>query len=271
MPELPEVETTRRGLEPSLLGQTLLAVSIRETRLRWPIDTASLQSCVGQQIVLVGRRGKYLLFQFSDQTHLLIHLGMSGSLRLVSSDHDWRKHDHLEWQFAHLSLRFHDPRRFGCVLHLRGEPHEHALLKHLGPEPLDKDFHSDYLYKISRGRTASVKAMIMDARHVVGIGNIYAQEALFTAGIQPERPSGSLRRRECDALVDALRDQLHAALAAGGSTLRDFVNGHGEPGYFQLQLNVYGRGGQDCHTCQRPLITLRQLGRSTVYCPRCQR
>ncbi|NNM52562.1 MAG: bifunctional DNA-formamidopyrimidine glycosylase/DNA-(apurinic or apyrimidinic site) lyase [Pseudomonadales bacterium] len=271
MPELPEVETTRRGIEPYLIGQTLLDVEVRETRLRWPIDIVSLNSCIGLHISHVGRRGKYLLVALSDQTHLLIHLGMSGSLRLVTKEDNWRKHDHIQWQFSNTSLRFHDPRRFGCVIHIRGTPHEHRLLKDLGPEPLDKDFHSDYLYKVSRERITSIKTMIMDARHVVGIGNIYAQEALFAAGVSPLRRAGSLSRRECELLVDALRAQLHAALAAGGSTLRDFVNGHGEPGYFQLQLNVYGRAGQACCTCKKPLLMLRQLGRSTVYCQHCQR
>lgn len=271
MPELPEVETTRRGLEPFLVGQVLLGVEVRETRLRWPLNTESLRSCVGSHIVHIGRRGKYLLVALSNQTHLLLHLGMSGSLRLLTKDDAWRKHDHLEWQFSNICLRFHDPRRFGCVIHIMGSPYEHVLLKHLGPEPLDKDFHSDYLYRVSRGRTASIKAMIMEARHVVGIGNIYAQEGLFAAGIRPQRLAGSLSYRECGLLVDALQAQLQAALAAGGSTLRDFVNGHGEPGYFQLQLNVYGRGGKTCRSCKTTLVVLRQIGRSTVYCPHCQR
>ncbi len=270
MPELPEVETTRRGLVDALVGQRIHAVKIRRRDLRFPIPE-QVDRLAGTRISDLQRRGKYLIAAV-DGAHLLIHLGMSGSLRLVAEDDPWRTHDHWGLSLANgRQLRYHDPRRFGCLLWLDGDPLQHALLARLGPEPLGSDFHPAYLYRHSRGRSVSIKSFIMDAQVVVGIGNIYAQEALFQARIRPQRVAGSLSRGACERLHQALCDQLESALRAGGSSLRDYVNGQGEPGYFQLSLAVYGRGGQACMLCQRPLQSIRLNGRSTVYCRHCQR
>lgn len=269
MPELPEVETTRRGLIPHIEGQEVLRIEIREPRLRWPIPE-NIQEAVGERIESIRRRGKYLLFKLPNG-HLLFHLGMSGSLRLCSKESPWRKHDHLQIDFASLGLRLHDPRRFGCLLWMEGDPDQHSLLKSLGPEPLEREFNGRYLHAQSRGRKVPVKTLIMNGQIVVGVGNIYAQEALFMAGIHPGRSAGSISLTRYEKLADAIRTILSVAIGQGGTTLRDFVNGHGEPGYFQQQLEVYGRGHQPCRRCAHLLREIRQSGRSTVYCPHCQR
>jgi formamidopyrimidine-DNA glycosylase len=270
MPELPEVETTRLGILPAVAGHRIRRLQVHEPRLRWPVPP-ELKAIEGQRIDDVTRRGKYLLLHTKAGT-ALVHLGMSGSLRLVSPGEPRRLHDHLEISLdSGLVLRFHDPRRFGCFLWLTTPPAEHPLLAELGPEPLEDDFQGTYLFERSRGRQAPIKSFLMDSHVVVGVGNIYANEALFRAGIHPLRAAGRISAGRYEALATAVKEILAYAIQRGGTTLRDFVNGHGEPGYFQLELDAYGRAGEPCHRCQTPMREVRLGGRSTVYCPRCQR
>ncbi len=271
MPELPEVETTCRGIEPHVVGNTITRLRIHEPRLRWPVPDDLPSQVAGQVIQRIDRRSKYLLMRLPEMT-LLWHLGMSGSLRLAEPSSPRRKHDHIELLLSSgQCLRYHDPRRFGCLLAYQGQGFEHPLLASLGPEPLAAGFGGDWLYKRSRGRKVPVKAFLMDASVVVGVGNIYANEALFRSGIRPDRPAGRISRARYQRLADTVRQVLAEAIAQGGSTLRDFVNGQGEPGYFQQTLAVYGRGGEPCRACQRPLVEVRLAQRSTVYCKYCQR
>ena len=269
MPELPEVETTRAGLEPLLVGRRVTAVSVRERRLRQPVPARLAATLDGQRLRAIERRAKYLLFRFETGT-LLGHLGMSGSMRVVARGEEVRKHDHVDLDFgARRVLRYHDPRRFGLLLWQRGDA-PHPLLHALGPEPLGADFDGAVLHAQARGRKIAVKPFLMDAKVVVGVGNIYASEALFRAGIRPGRAAGRLTRPDCDRLADAVRAVLGAAVARGGTTLRDFVGGDGEPGYFAQELAVYGREGAPCRTCGSA-VQARVLGqRSTFWCPRCQ-
>lgn len=270
MPELPEVETTRRGILAQVTGFRVKKLSVREPRLRWPVP-AELAAIEGQVVERLERRGKYLLF-FTATGTALVHLGMSGSLRLSAPTEPYRKHDHVGLLMASgYELRLHDPRRFGCFLWLTEPPEQHPLLKVLGPEPLGAAFYDDYLFEKSRGRSAPVKAFIMDSHVVVGVGNIYANEALFAAGIHPQREAGRISRERYLSLTREIRSILAAAIERGGTTLRDFVSGHGDPGYFQLELNAYGRGGEPCKTCGTAMKEIRPNGRSTVYCPHCQR
>lgn len=270
MPELPEVETTRRGILPALLGHRVTAVTVHEPRLRWPVP-AELATLQGQRIHALSRRGKYLLLQ-AETGCALIHLGMSGSLRLDSPGTPRRRHDHVELGLdSGWLLRLHDPRRFGCFLWLTTPPAEHPLLAGLGPEPLEPGFDGQYLWQRAQGRSAPIKSFIMDSHIVVGVGNIYANEALFRAGIHPLRAAGRISAARYEALASAIRDILQAAIERGGTTLRDFVNSQGEPGYFQQELDVYGRTGLACKRCGSGLKEVRLSGRSTVYCPHCQR
>ena len=271
MPELPEVETTRRGLSPHLLGRTIDRVVIRERRLRWPIPE-DLEQLLEQQVIRdLRRRGKYLLMD-TGQGSALWHLGMSGSLRLLPAHQPPDKHDHVDILLdSALCLRYHDPRRFGSLLWAGESPEDHPLLRHLGPEPLDDGFSGDSLHRAARGRAVAVKHLIMDSRVVVGVGNIYANEALFLAGIRPGRPAGKISRPRYRKLAEAIREVLREAIAAGGTTLRDFVDGNGQPGYFSQSLRVYGRAGLACGRCAGT-VHLQQLGqRATYFCPRCQR
>ncbi len=271
MPELPEVETTRRGIAPLLEGQRLNRIIVRQQQLRWPVPTDLADHLVQNRLIEITRRAKYLLFRFEAGV-LLIHLGMSGSLRIVSEDNNAGKHDHVDFVFRNgRTLRLTDPRRFGAVLWLGREPDTHPLLNKLGPEPLSEQFTSDWLYNRSRNRTIAVKQFIMDQRTVTGVGNIYANEALFTAAIRPSTAAGKLSRRRYQHLAQAIKTTLHAAIKQGGTTLRDFVGGDGKPGYFQQQLNVYGRAGLPCPNCRTPLKEIKQSGRSTVFCTHCQR
>ena len=271
MPELPEVETTRRGLAPYVVGNTIIAVDIRERRLRWPVPRGLSAKLLQQRITRLERRGKYLLFRFAHGT-MILHLGMSGSLRIITGDQKPEKHDHLDIEFASgIRLRFRDPRRFGSVLWTGNDPLTHSLLIHLGPEPFSEEFSGDYLYRKSRDRKQAIKTFIMDSRMVVGVGNIYASEALFHSGIRPRRPAGRISRQEYDRLVAAIREVLQAAIAAGGTTLRDFVSGEGSPGYFALELKVYDRKGEPCLNCGHPVKQSRIGQRSTYYCAKCQR
>ncbi len=270
MPELPEVETTKRGLEPLLVGQTIAAVKIRDPRLRWPVETTLPARVETQRIRSLDRRGKYLIVSLDDGA-MLIHLGMSGRLRYVTDESPPANHDHFEIAFSSGSkLRFNDPRRFGS-LHFSDMPESHWLLKNLGPEPLGDGFTADYLYGISRGRRVAVKQLIMNGNIVVGVGNIYASEALFRAGIRPTRPAGRIAKHRYIGLVDSVRSVLEEAIRAGGTTLRDFRDGDGQAGYFQQELSVYGRAGESCDRCSEP-IRQKTIGqRATYYCVACQR
>jgi formamidopyrimidine-DNA glycosylase len=270
MPELPEVETTRRGVAPWAEGRRVLAVEVREPRLRWPVPADLAQRLQGQEITAVERRAKYLLFHTGSGS-LLVHLGMSGSLRVIRDDSPLLRHDHVQILLSSGDrLRYNDPRRFGCMLWLA--PGEcHPLLAGLGPEPLSEAFTGDLLYRRSRGRRGPVKPFLMDGRVVVGVGNIYANEALFLAGIRPDRPAGKIGLARYQRLAEEVKRVLTFAIGQGGTTLRDFVGGDGKPGYFAQQLSVYGRGGQPCSRCARPLRELRLGQRSTVYCVACQR
>ena len=269
MPELPEVETTRRGIEPWLLQQRIEQIVVRQPRLRWPVDDA-IQTLAGQTITAISRRAKYILVETAAGTAIW-HLGMSGSLRLVEPGSEPGKHDHIDWMMSNGKvLRYHDPRRFGALLYVApGETSTH--LTHLGPEPLTDDFSAAYLYQQSRGKKQAVKTFIMDGSVVVGVGNIYANESLFSAGIRPQTPAGKVSLPRYERLVEEIRTVLDRSIIQGGTTLRDFVGGDGKPGYFAQQLLVYGRGGQPCKVCATALKELRLGQRSTVYCPHCQR
>ena len=271
MPELPEVETTRGGIAPHIEGKTVAELVLRRRKLRYPVPQSLLVDLPGQLIDKVERRGKYLLLR-SEAGTVMIHLGMSGSLRLVDAETPAEKHDHIDIVFENTqALRLRDPRRFGAVLWLKGDPLEHKLLVSLGPEPLSEAFDAEYLFKCSRKRKQAVKLFVMDSHTVVGVGNIYASEALFRAGIRPQLAAGKLTRQRCMALVEAIKVVLNAAIRQGGTTLRDFVDGGGKPGYFKQKLQVYGRGGEPCRQCDATIKLLRQGQRASYYCPACQR
>jgi len=271
MPELPEVETSRRGISPHLLGQTIDKVIIREHKLRWPIPRALPSYARGKTINAIERRGKYLLLNLDNGT-IIIHLGMSGSLRICNSAAAAEKHDHIDIVCSNGKiLRLKDPRKFGCVLWTTDDPQEHKLLVKLGPEPLTADFDTDILYKASRKRTCSIKSFIMNSHIVVGVGNIYACESLFLAGINPKRKAGSLSKVRCEKLVEKIKLILKSAIEQGGTTLRDFSREDGKPGYFAQRLNVYGRAGEACVNCNKTLKQITQQQRSTFYCSNCQK
>ncbi|RUM53619.1 MAG: DNA-formamidopyrimidine glycosylase [Methylococcus sp.] len=271
MPELPEVETTRRGIEPHILKLVIKAVVIRQPRLRWPVPDSLKTVLPGQRFTEVGRRGKYLLLRTRTGT-LIIHLGMSGSLRLVGDNSQFCKHDHVDIVFAEgLCLRYHDPRRFGCLLWTPDDPNNHSLIASMGPEPFSDDFNGEYLYKTARNRGSSIKAFLMDSRVVAGIGNIYANEALFLSGIDPRRRAGKISRSRLQALCTAIEGVLENSIRQGGTTLRDFVNESGQPGYFQQTLSIYNKEGQPCPRCRLPIRKCRTNQRSTFYCGHCQR
>ena len=270
MPELPEVETTRRGIAPWLLGRRIVAAQLRRPNLRWPIPAEISNTFVGQRIEAVERRAKYLLIH-TDAGAALLHLGMSGSLRVLDLDVPVKPHDHVDLVFdSGKLLRFNDPRRFGCLLwQAPGEVHE--LLQQLGPEPLGDTFDGDYLFAMSRGRSAPVKTFLMDQAIVVGVGNIYVAEALFESGIRPSRHAGKVSRASYHAIAAAIRRILTHAIERGGTTLRDFLKPDGEPGYFEQELFVYGRAGEACKVCGGPIKATRTQQRSSFHCPRCQK
>ncbi len=271
MPELPEVETTRRGIAPHLEGARIREVIVRRRDLRQPVSK-NLANIEGRRFTQAGRRSKYLLLGIDDGSTLLIHLGMSGSLRLVTPADPWKTHDHIGITFDNgMQLRFHDPRRFGLVLYLTGDPMRHKLLAGLGPEPLGDGFTPDGLATACAKRSAVIKLVIMDAKVVVGVGNIYASEALFRAGILPRTPAKRLSKARLAKLVTAIREVLADAIRAGGTTLRDFLHTDGEPGYFRQQLFVYDRKGQPCRVCGTPIRHAVIGQRSTYWCPKCQR
>ncbi|PWV64523.1 bifunctional DNA-formamidopyrimidine glycosylase/DNA-(apurinic or apyrimidinic site) lyase [Plasticicumulans acidivorans] len=271
MPELPEVETTRRGIAPHLLGHVIERVIVREPRLRWPVTAAFSDGLQGRVIERVERRGKYLLLSNAAGTALL-HLGMSGSLRVLAADAPPGKHDHLDLVLDNeRCLRLTDPRRFGAALWAGAQPLTHPLLAALGPEPLETDFTAKYLHARAAGRSTPIKPFLMDSHVVVGVGNIYASESLFMASIDPRRAAGRISLERCARLVSAIREVLLAAIEQGGTTLRDFVGSEGKPGYFRQRLQVYDCAGQPCPRCGTSVVQLRQAQRSTYFCPHCQR
>lgn len=269
MPELPEVETSRRGIEPHILGHKVTGVVVRQPRLRWTIPLDLGQRLPGQRVEAVTRRAKYLLIRLQQGT-LIIHLGMSGSLRILPSDTPPGYHDHVDLLFGHHCLRLRDPRRFGAVLWTENSVETHPLLRHLGPEPLTPDFSGVWLYRLSRARRIAVKNFIMDGKVVVGVGNIYANEALFAAGIHPRRPCNRISLARYQTLSKQVKRLLRAAIRQGGTTLRDFQQQDGNPGYFAQQLAVYGRAGELCPGCGGMIRQQRIGQRSSFFCPECQ-
>jgi formamidopyrimidine-DNA glycosylase len=270
MPELPEVETTARGIAPHMLDRRITRLVVHEPRLRWRVSSRLAGWALDQHIRGVRRRGKYLLLQL-ERGHLMIHLGMSGNLRILPLRTTRETHDHFDLELdSGWLLRFNDPRRFGSLHHLTGDPARHALLRDLGPEPLEENFDADYLHRALRRRRVAVKQAIMSGQLVVGVGNIYASEALFRSGIRPGRAARSLTRAECAALAAAIKAVLGDAIEAGGTTLRDYVGAGGEAGYFRQLLFVYGRTGEPCRRCGALIKQRTQGQRATIWCPGCQ-
>lgn len=271
MPELPEVETTRRGIEPHVAGRHLVRLEVHDHRLRWPIAASLAAELAGQKILGVGRRAKYLLINLEHGT-LLLHMGMSGSLRVLKQDHPRLLHDHLDFILDNgCTLRFNDPRRFGSLHFTREDPQQHKLLRALAPEPLSEEFDADYMLRITRKRKVAIKQLVMNSNLVVGVGNIYASEALFRAQIRPRRAARSLTHTQCAALVRGVKSVLKMAIKSGGTTLRNYVGADGNPGYFSQKLYVYERAGEPCRVCGTPIKQLTQGARSTYYCPQCQK
>lgn len=271
MPELPEVETTLRGLERPLQGRSIVRVEVRNAALRWPVPPNLDALLRGRAVRSLSRRAKYLLLHFDHGT-LILHLGMSGRLCHLAEDTPPGKHDHVDLHLDNGALvRLCDPRRFGAVLWTADDPQQHPLLARLGPEPLQEAFSGDWLYRQTRNRQAAIKQVLMDSHLVVGVGNIYASESLFRARISPRRAANKVSRARCERLVQEIRHTLQDAIAAGGSSLRDFFGADGNPGYFQQQYFVYGRTGEPCRVCGTAIVNLRQGQRSTFYCPSCQR
>ncbi|WIO74401.1 bifunctional DNA-formamidopyrimidine glycosylase/DNA-(apurinic or apyrimidinic site) lyase [Porticoccaceae bacterium LTM1] len=270
MPELPEVETTLRGIETYVSGRSVKQVVVRNFSLRWPVPRNINAVLAGQKVHKLWRRAKYLLWQ-CESGHMLLHLGMSGSLRVVPVGSPAGKHDHVDIEMDNgQAIRLTDPRRFGALLWLEGDPEQHTLLAQLGPEPLTGAFDGERLYRMSRNRKVPVKTFIMDNKTVVGVGNIYANEALFESGIDPRRAAGRISRERYLRLADTIKEVLARAIAQGGTTLKDFVGGDGKPGYFAQELKVYGRSEQPCVHCSKPLQEIRMGQRTTVFCSHCQ-
>lgn len=270
MPELPEVETSRQGIIPHLEGRRVINLTVRAPRLRWPIPPELAAELPGQRIMSVTRRGKYLLLSAQTGT-IILHLGMSGCLRILPVGTPPKLHDHVDLELEQGKiLRFSDPRRFGALLWTTQDPKLHPLLAKLGPEPLNDEFSGEYLFSQSRGRKTAIKLLIMNSQVVVGVGNIYANEALFSAGIRPQRPCGKVSLVEYKRLAKAIKNTLTKAIKAGGTTLRDFASTDGKPGYFRHELQVYAREGENCLRCHTPLKTSRLGQRATVYCSSCQ-
>jgi formamidopyrimidine-DNA glycosylase len=271
MPELPEVETSRRGITPHILGKTFQDVIIRQPSLRWPVPSALLVSGLpGLHLDNIERRGKYLLLVTTQGT-LLIHLGMSGNVRITTPDEPVLKHDHVDFVFTDQTvLRFNDQRRFGAVLWTDNPIEQHPLLSELGPEPLSEQFSAEYMFSRCQNRRIPMKSLIMDSHVVVGVGNIYASESLFMAGIHPSRSAADINLSQCQRLADAIKTVLQWAIDQGGTTLRDFVNAQGKPGYFQQSLSVYDRAGEDCLRCEEPIQQLKIAQRASYFCSHCQ-
>jgi len=270
MPELPEVETTCRGIAPHIESQTVSMVVIRQNKLRWPVSPEITLDLPQQVINKVSRRAKYILVRAETGT-LIIHLGMSGSLRILQQQQPAEKHDHIDVVFNNgICLRYTDPRRFGAFLWTKQAVEDHKLIASLGPEPLTDSFHNDYFHSLAKTRRVPIKTFIMDGHVVVGVGNIYASEALFVAGIHPTRPANKISQKRLSVLVDSIKEILRLAISQGGTTLKDFVNSDGKPGYFQQTLAVYGRKSEPCHHCGTAIKQIVIGQRSTFYCPHCQ-
>ncbi len=277
MPELPEVEVTRLGIAPHLQGRSISAIKIIDGRLRWPVPKALLKILPGKKVKSIERRGKYLLFEIVEG-YVLIHLGMTGTLRVLPSNEPLKLHDRVSIEFGKLSLRLHDPRKFGAILwhpKSQGPVEDNPLLQKLGVEPFSSGFAGELgaqvLYQASRKRTVAVKQFLLAGQAVVGVGNIYCSESLFEAGIHPATPAGKLSRHQCSRLAQAVRDILKKAIAAGGSSLKDFVNSDGDPGHFMVQTKVYDRKDEPCKVCKTPIKQIVQGQRSTYFCPTCQK
>lgn len=271
LPELPEVETTRRGIAPAVEGRRIAALVVREPRLRWPVPPTLAAEVAGQSVSGVRRRAKYLVIDL-ERGSLILHLGMSGSLRVLPTDTPLIDHDHIDILLdSGLLLRFNDPRRFGSLLWTDADPFAHPLLRRLAPEPLEPAFDGDYLHRNSRGRRVAIKQLLMNSHVVVGVGNIYASEALFRARIHPRRVAGRLSRIRLGRLSRAIKSVLTTAIRVGGTTLRDYVGADGRPGYFRQKLYVYERVGKPCRVCRTPIRQITQGQRSTYFCPHCQR
>jgi len=271
LPELPEVETTRRGLAPYARKRRITALCVYEPRLRWPVPRTLPRTVAGQRIRRIGRRAKYLLLELESGT-LLMHLGMSGNLRAVPANTPRLTHDHFDLVLdSGLALRFNDPRRFGSLLYTRDDPARHPLLAKLAPEPFARAFDADYLWRVTRRRRVAIKQLLMNSQQVVGVGNIYASEALFRARIRPQRQARTLTHAEAARLVRSVRAVLRQAIRAGGTTLRDYLGADGAPGYFRQRLYVYERAGKPCRRCRTPVRAIPQGQRSTYYCPSCQK
>lgn len=277
MPELPEVEVTRLGIAPHLEGRRVSAVKIIDGRLRWPVPSNLNALLSGQKVFGIERRGKYLLMEF-EAGYLLLHLGMTGTLRVLPSSDTLKPHDRVTFEFGKLSLRLHDPRKFGAVLwhpKSKGPIEKNPLLQKLGVEPFSAEFEgdlgTDVLYQCSRKRSVAVKQFLLAGQAVVGVGNIYCSESLFEAGIHPAKAAGKLTRPQCSRLANAVRLILKKAIAAGGSSLKDFVNSEGDPGHFMVQTKVYDRKDQPCKVCKTPIKQIVQGQRSTYFCPQCQK
>ena len=270
MPELPEVETTRAGIMPHIQGQTLQQVIVRDTRLRWPVPADLAAKVEGEVLRQVVRRGKYLLFEF-DHGAIIGHLGMTGSMRIVGHSEPPAFHDHVDLVFPNVTLRYRDPRRFGCMLWQQNPVMEHSLLASLGPEPLTNEFNAQHLLNACTGKKQAIKSLIMDSKQVVGVGNIYANEALFLAKIAPKRAAGKISAQRYRFLTGYIKEVLAAAIVQGGTTLKDFSQVDGNPGYFSLHLNVYGRAGEACRICETEIKSMMIGQRNTFWCPSCQR
>lgn len=277
MPELPEIETLKNGLSPHLKNILINSVTIRQANLRWPIPSNIKKILSNSTIIDISRRGKYLLFHLSNNAILMMHLGMSGTLRLVDNTTKLKKHDHVDIILNNNKiLRYNDPRRFGAILLASGDKnnkdslHNHLRLKDLGPEPLTNEFNADYMIAIAKNKNAPVKHFIMNNKVVVGVGNIYATEALFYSKINPTKPVADINQKQWQVLVTKIKNVLIKAIECGGTTFKDFINADGKPGYFKQELSTYGRAGQPCIKCNQPLLLIRQQGRATVYCEHCQ-
>ncbi len=271
MPELPEVETTCRGIKPHLVDKTIQQVIVRQTQLRWPVPESLHQKLQGQRIRAVFRRAKYLLLDVSNGC-VILHLGMSGNLRIIAANTAAAKHDHIDFVLTDgNALRLNDPRKFGAVLWTEHAIDKHPLFKNLGPEPLSSQFNGSLLYQKAKNRKIAVKNFIMDSHIVVGVGNIYASEALFMAGIHPNRQAGKISLKRYQKLAEAIKTVLQHAIDQGGTTLKDFVNAQGKPGYFQQSLAVYGRKEQPCLQCGQPIQQIKIAQRSSFFCRQCQK
>lgn len=270
MPELPEVETTLRGIEKHIDQQVISSITVRQASLRWPVDPA-ISNIKNAQILKLQRRAKYIIMT-TQQGSIIWHLGMSGSMRILLNATTVQKHDHIDMAFNNgVILRYNDPRRFGACIYTKDDPLQHKLLSNLGPEPLSEDFNVDYLYQLSRAKNTSIKQFIMDSHIVCGVGNIYACESLFNSAIHPRRKAGNISKKRYAILVESIKTILKKAITQGGTTLKDFSQSDGKPGYFQQQLNVYGLKQQPCPHCKTLIKVIKQAQRSTFYCGHCQR